>query len=84
MQPTYDSIIVLFFGRAADIMKTRRLDFALSGAGLTLYDLRDQVFSGHLPLANSLRMSVNQSVVSADQALHAGDEVAFFSVFSGG
>lgn len=74
-------IDILFFGRVADILGKRRMTIKLPPEGLTLFDLRQMVISQ--PDVR-LRMSVNQRVVTADQALASGDEVAFFSVFSGG
>ena len=84
MQPSNDMIIVLFFGRVADVMKTRRMEIPLPSMALSLYDLREQVFAGQAIAASNVCMSINQIVVRADQALQPGDEVAFFSVFSGG
>lgn len=68
---------VLFFGRMADVAGTRR---TLNDAG-SLFALRDSLFGADTA---AVRMSVNQVQVFADQALTDGDEVAFFSVFSGG
>ncbi len=50
--------------------------------GLSLFELRVRLFNGESD--DRMRMSVNQVVVNADQTLRDGDEVAFFSVFSGG
>ncbi|MDV6330432.1 MoaD/ThiS family protein [Asticcacaulis sp. 201] len=75
-------IDILFFGRIADIMGRRRLSLDLPDGGLSLLALRAQLFTPHgdvTPL-----MSVNQQVESGDRPLSDGDEVAFFSVFSGG
>ncbi|MFT4076408.1 MAG: MoaD/ThiS family protein [Asticcacaulis sp.] len=74
-------IAILFFGRVADLLGKRRMDMALPAGGLTLETLRNQLFAEGDP---RLRMSVNQVVVTSDQSLADGDEVAFFSVFSGG
>ena len=71
---------VLLFGRMADVVGHRRL----SRAAATLFGLRDAVFAGAAVDPASIRMSVNQVQVFADQPLAEGDEVAFFSVFSGG
>ena len=43
----------------------------------------DALAAGRLTVAD-IRMSLNQKVVIADSLLGPGDEVAFFSVFSGG
>ena len=73
---------VLFFGRMADIAGRRRLTLERPAAGLNLVTVRDSLFDAATrPL---VRMSVNQVQVTADQALKDGDEIAFFSVFSGG
>ncbi len=79
-------IDVLFFGKMADIVGSRRL--AADAAGEYLFTLRDRLFAdalaaGRLTVAD-IRMSLNQKVVIADSLLGPGDEVAFFSVFSGG
>ena len=74
-------IDILFFGRVSDLIGKRRMDMALPAGGLSLFELREQLFAGH---EDNVRMSVNQKVVSLDQPLNDGDEVAFFSVFSGG
>jgi molybdopterin synthase sulfur carrier subunit len=79
-------IEILFFGRLAEAMQARRLSYA--GAATTLFSLRDEVFesalsSGRLT-SGDIRMSVNQSQAFDDRPLSAGDEIAFFPVFSGG
>ncbi|ESQ87549.1 hypothetical protein ABAC460_19675 [Asticcacaulis sp. AC460] len=68
---------VLFFGRMADITGMRK---TVRDAD-SLVGLRDSLFAGD---AAAVRMSVNQVQVFSDQTLADGDEVAFFSVFSGG
>ncbi len=78
-------IDVLFFGKMADIVGVRnqRIDRAEG-----LFALRDGLFAAALDAgrvtAADIRMSVNRQVVTGDMALTDGDEVAFFSVFSGG
>ena len=75
-------IDVLFFGRMADVAGQRRMTMALPAQGMTLVVLRDSLFdAGTRP---AVRMSVNQVQMTADQTLRDGDEVAFFSLFSGG
>ena len=78
-------IDLLFFGRMADVAGARHGQVA---AAESLLALRDQVFATALKdgvvTVRDIRMSVNQVVVTGDQPLTAGDEVAFFSVFSGG
>jgi len=74
-------IDILFFGRVADIQGRRRMSLALPEDGLRLLALREELF----PQGDDrLRMSVNQVVVTDDRKLNDGDEIAFFSVFSGG
>ena len=75
-------IDILFFGRVADMQGKRRMTMDLPQDGMSLFALRLRLFNGEAD--DRMRMSVNQVVVMADQALHEGDEVAFFSVFSGG
>jgi molybdopterin synthase sulfur carrier subunit len=75
-------IDILFFGRVADRQGRRRMVLALPEGGLSLFALRLRLFDGEDD--GRLRMSVNQVVVSDDRPLRDGDEVAFFSVFSGG
>ena len=81
-------IVVLFFGRMADLAEKRRLDVAPAPGGDSLFALRDRVLgeavaSGRVK-ATDIRMSLNRIAQAADQAVADGDEVAFFSVFSGG
>lgn len=73
-------ITVLFFGRMADVAGTRRLEIAWPEEGLWLHALRERLLPGEM----AARMSVNRQIMRADRPLADGDEVAFFSVFSGG
>ncbi len=73
-------ITVLFFGRMADAAGTRRMEIAMPESGLRLAMLRAQV----LPGQTGARMSLNRVVIRDDADVADGDEVAFFSVFSGG
>ena len=81
-------IVVLFFGRIADLAGQRRFDLAPAPGGDSLYALRDRLLAQ--PIADgrlepeAVRMSLNQALSQDDQAVSDGDEVAFFSVFSGG
>ncbi len=72
-------ITVLFFGRMGDVAGQRRMEVAMTD-GLQLLTLRDDL----LPSVQGVKMSVNREVVVEDRLLRDGDEVAFFSVFSGG
>lgn len=81
-------IDVLFFGRMADVMRERSLKLDLTEPRRSLFSLRDELFAeasgaGRI-VTGAIQMSVNQVVTRADQALADGDEIAFFSVFSGG
>lgn len=81
-------IDVLFFGRIADIMRKRSLKVEVNDTTPSLFALRDQLFQGVFGTgritSNLVQMSVNQAMTRDDRALQDGDEVAFFSVFSGG
>jgi molybdopterin synthase sulfur carrier subunit len=81
-------INVLFFGRMADVSETRTLTVEMPAGGLRLVALRDRIFADAMAAgrvgSNDIRMSVNRAVVNDDQPLADGDEVAFFSIFSGG
>lgn len=79
-------INILFFGKMADIVGVR--DQQVAAGGVYLFTVRDRVFEtalndGRVRTAD-IRMSVNRKVVTGDVVLSDGDEVAFFSVFSGG
>ncbi len=73
---------VLFFGRMADVAGRRRMTVDWPVEGLSLIALRDSLFDEATRAA--VRMSVNQRQITMNQALNDGDEVAFFSLFSGG
>jgi molybdopterin synthase sulfur carrier subunit len=81
-------IEVLFFGSVADIVRERKLTIDRAQAGDTLLAVRDHFFDEAIQAGRvsgpAIRMSVNQAITRADQRLRDGDEVAFFSVFSGG
>jgi molybdopterin converting factor small subunit len=70
----------------ADIVGSRSL--RIETAGEYLFTVRDRVFADALTAGrvtlSDIRMSVNRQVVTADTVLGSGDEVAFFSIFSGG
>lgn len=82
------SVEILFFGKVADKAGRRQMQMDLSETGETLYALRAKVLGavfteGGLEPA-VVQMSVNQIRVTDDRPLSDGDEVAFFSAFSGG
>ena len=78
---------VLFFGKMADVAGCKSLTTAIAD-GETLHALRDRIFSDALATGRvtvrDIRMSVNKTIVTADHGVGDGDEVAFFSIFSGG
>lgn len=78
---------VMFFGKMADVAGRRALTIAVPD-GTTLHALRDRMFADALAAGQvavrDIRMSVNKTMVAADQSIADADEVAFFSVFSGG
>ncbi|MFT3995939.1 MAG: MoaD/ThiS family protein [Asticcacaulis sp.] len=86
------SLVLLFFGKVADKAGVRQRLYAFPDTGpdtgLSLFDLRDTVLAeafaeGRLS-RDEVRMSVNQVLSLEDCPLTEGDEVAFFSAFSGG
>ena len=81
-------IDVLFFGRMADIIRQRSIRQNLTSNCQTLYGLRDSLFETPLALgqvqSDAIHMSLNQVTTREDVVLSEGDEIAFFSVFSGG
>ena len=81
-------IVVLFFGRMADLAGQRRVELPQVPEGQSLFSLRDRLLgaaieAGHVE-ARAIRVSLNRVVSPHDHAVADGDEVAFFSVFSGG
>ena len=77
-------ITIYFFGRVADLVAKRKTEVPASPSGDTLFALRDQVFAGVDTSVTTLRMSLNKEVIREDMPVGDGDEIAFFSVFSGG
>jgi molybdopterin synthase sulfur carrier subunit len=78
---------VLFFGRTADKLGRSR-EVAL-GNGWTVSDLRRHLSEADPDAADALarpdvRASLDKLIVSDDVAVRADQEIAFFSVFSGG
>ena len=78
---------VLFFGKMADVAGRKAWSMSVAD-GVTLHALRDRLFGDALAAGQiavrDIRMSVNKTVVFSDQPIGKDDEVAFFSVFSGG
>ena len=81
-------IAVLFFGRMADLAGQRRMELPAPPQGDSLFALRDRLLGTALVAAQvevgAVKMSLNRVVCQGDRAVADGDEVAFFSVFSGG
>ncbi len=81
-------IAVLFLGRMADLAGIRRVELPPSRQGDSLFALRDRLLGAALVAAQvevgTVRMSLNRVVCQGDHAVADGDEVAFFSIFSGG
>jgi len=81
-------IVVLFFGRMADLAGQRRIDVVSPPGGESLFALRDRVLGPAIAegrvAANAVHMSLNRVATRRDVPIEDGDEVAFFSVFSGG
>ena len=78
-------IRVLFFGQVADLVGRRELEMPSESLGL--HELRTRLFGEGAnggTMAAKVLMSLNSEVVRDDQMLKSGDEVAFFSPFSGG
>lgn len=78
------NIQILFFGPLAHGLGKR----AMSLEAASLFQIRDDILfetfknCGFEP--QKLQMSVNQVLVREDIALNNGDEIAFFTAFSGG
>jgi sulfur-carrier protein len=81
-------IRVCYFGKVAERMNARVCDIVPQKTPLTLWALRADLFAGIDDWADiktpGVLMSVNQQLERADIVLQSGDEVAFFSPFSGG
>lgn len=81
-------IVVLFFGRMADLVGQRRIEVMPAADGDSLLALRDRMLGSAIAdgriAVNAVHMSLNRVVTRADAPVAGGDEVAFFSVFSGG
>ena len=81
-------IAVLFFGRMADVAGHRRIDIMPAPALDSLFGLRDRLLgeaiaSGQVT-EGAIHMSLNRVARRDDAPVADGDEVAFFSIFSGG
>ncbi len=78
---------VFFFGRTADKLgRSREVEFA---DGATVGDLRRRLSDADPVAADALirpdvRAAIDKVIVSDDAPVRADQEIAFFSVFSGG
>ena len=81
-------INVLLFGKVADKAGLRQVTLDRPATGLSLTTVRSEVlgqlFETGVLDQSAVQMSVNQVRVTGDADLSDGDEVAFFSAFSGG
>ncbi|MFZ5719161.1 MAG: MoaD/ThiS family protein [Pseudomonadota bacterium] len=83
------AVRVLFFGRVVDVFGRAR-DIALPQGGCSLEELKRRL-SGHVEggaaalAAPGVRAAIDQQMTLDDDAfVRPGQEVAFFSAFSGG
>ena len=75
---------VLYFGMLAEILG-QSAALELVEPGDTLFDLNKMVVSRNASLNEvSYSMAVNQTMVTDNVELTAGDEVSFFPPFAGG
>ncbi len=81
------NVTVLLFATLKDKAGSNRLSVSLPAPAATLADVRDTLAGEHPSLAESLSTAVgaiNQEFAFAGDAVHDGDEVAFFPPVSGG
>jgi molybdopterin converting factor subunit 1 len=81
------NVTILLFATLKDRAGTDRLSVSLPAEQATLADVRNSLAGAHPALAESLRAAVgaiNQEFAFAGDAVHDGDEVAFFPPVSGG
>ena len=77
-------IQVLFFGATADIAGTRRIHIDVSPQTLAKA-VFEKILSKHPRLAShKLHISINQQYATGDEVVRDGDEIAIFTVVSGG
>jgi MoaE-MoaD fusion protein len=81
------NVTVMLFATLKDKAGTNRLSLSLPAESSTLADLRSVLTNQYPALAESLKSSVaaiNQEFAFAADAIHDGDEIAFFPPVSGG
>ena len=76
------AVKVLFFGKVGDQLGRER-EVPIPEAGCTVLDLRRLIDEAALAV-RGVRASVNREIAPDGARVRPGDEVAFFSVFSGG
>ena len=77
---------ILLFGRVSDVLG-RQVEAAIPEGGCTLGELRrliSEQTGSDILLQKGVRASVDRQVAGDDAVVRPGQEVAFFSVFSGG
>ena len=83
-------IKILYFARLREALGRASEEIALLHNATTLEDVRAQLaarggaWAHELAAGRAFRAAVNQEVASADTAVKAGDEVAFFPPVTGG
>ncbi len=76
------TVKVLFFGKVGDQLGRER-EVAIPEGGCTVLELRRLIDEAALAV-RGVRASVNREIAPDDARVRPGDEVAFFSLFSGG
>ena len=81
-----ERVRVLFFGAAADRVRTREAEFAVGdGSDLAeLWQLLTDRYPELSPMGNNLAFAVNQEYARMDAPVSPGDEVAVLPPVSGG
>lgn len=79
-------VLVLFFGKIAEIIGKSAIEFELSIEVSTLLQLRDkifaEVFAQNILSENEINISHNLKLTKDEEILKNGDEIAFFYAFS--
>lgn len=82
------TVRVLFFGKVADVFGRSR-EIAIPTQGCSLPELRDRLSGlaeggGAALSERGVRCALEQQIVGDEAWMNPGQEVAFFSMFSGG
>lgn len=86
MTAAADTVSILFFAAAADLVGADRLQLSLAGPQ-TLAELQQTLFRQYPPLAAQakfLMWAVNEQYAAAQTKLQAGDTIACIPPVSGG